>query len=131
MEDRDREVLLERIGGATLREIGEAHDLTAEGVRLVVVREGRKHIDQIVRAAREHIDQIVLSAWVAQKEGTLLALAVPAWADQDLAAEYFAWVAGELKQRDDVNVRLRYRPTPDGSFVFAIEDLDFNPKVAS
>lgn len=120
MEDRDREVLLERIGGATLREIGERHDLTAEGVRLVVVR-----------AAREHIDQIVLDMWVAQKEDKLLALAVPAWADQDLAAEYFAWVAGELKQRDEVDVRLRYRPTPDGSFVFVIEDLDFNPKVAS
>ena len=46
MEDRDRQVLQERIGGATLREIGEQHDLTAEGVRLVVVRAAREHVDQ-------------------------------------------------------------------------------------
>jgi hypothetical protein len=120
VEDRDRQVLQERIGGATLREIGARHDLTAEGVRLV-----------IVRAAREHIDQVVLAAWLAHKEGKLLALAVPAWADQDLAAEYFAWVAGELKRRDDGFWRVHYRPTPDGSFVIAIEDLDFNPTTES
>jgi hypothetical protein len=116
LDDRDQQVLMERIGGATLRELGDRHDLSHEAIRLIVVR-----------AAREHIDQIVLSAWVAQKEGTLLALAVPAWADQDLAAEYFAWIAHELKRRDDGFWRLHYRPTPDGSFVFAIEDLDFNP----
>ena len=84
--DRDAQVLMERIGGDTLRDIAERHDLSHETVRLIVVREGRKHIDRIV-----------LAAWAAQKDDELLMLAVPAWAEADLAAEYFAWVAGELQ----------------------------------
>jgi len=115
----DAQVLAERIGGDTLTTIAERHDLSPEGVRLVVAREGRKHIDQIV-----------LAAWAAQKEGQLLMLAVPAWAQADLATEYLAWITGELKRRDDGFWRVHYRPTPDGSFVFALEDIDFNPKGA-
>ena len=117
MEDRDQAVLAERISGSTLREIAERHDLSAEGVRLVLIREGRKHVDQIV-----------LAAWACQKTGGLLMLGVPAWADQDLAADYFAWVAGELRRRDDGRWKVAYRPTPDGSFVFALEDIDFVPR---
>lgn len=119
MEERDQAILMERVGGDTLREIGERHDLTAEGVRLVLIREGRKHIDQIV-----------LAAWACQKTGGLLMLGVPAWAPTDLATEYLAWVADQLRQRDDGQWAIHYRPTPDGSFAFAIEDIDFNPKGA-
>ena len=118
--DRDAQVLAERLSGDTLREIAEQHDLSPEGVRLVLIREGRRHVDQIV-----------LAAWACQKEGQLLTLAVPAWASADLAAEYFAWVAGELKRRGDGFWRIHYRPAVDGSFCFAVEDIDFNPKVAS
>lgn len=116
--DRDAEVLTERIGGDTLREIGERHDLSIEGVRVVVARE-----------ARRHIDKLVLDMWVAQKEGTLLTLAVPAGSDDDqhLAVQYLEWVLGEMGKRDDVNVRVVYRPTPDGSFAFALRDVSFNP----
>lgn len=117
--DRDAQVLIERIGGGTLRDIAERHDLSPEGVRVVVAREGRKHIDQIV-----------VQAWAAQKEGQLLMLAVPAWAEADLAAEYFAWVADELKRRDDGVWHLHYRPTLDGSFVVAFDDVTFVPREA-
>ena len=84
----------------------------------------------VIRAGREHVDRIVLAAWLAQKEGGLLALGVPAWADEDLATEYFGWLTSELKRRDDGVWRIHYRPSTDGSFMFAIEDIDFNPKGA-
>jgi len=118
VEDRDRQVLIERIGGGTLREIGDRHDLSHEAVRLIVVRE-----------ARRHVDQVVLDMWVAQKEGTLLTLAVPAGSaeDQHAVVHYFEWLLGELGKRDDVDVRVHYRPTPDGAFAFALEDVTFNP----
>ena len=118
--ERDAQVLMERVGGAKLKDVAARHSLSIEGVRIVAAREGRKHVDQIV-----------LQAWACQKTGDLLTLAVPAWAEQDLATEYLAWIAGELKRRDDGIWRVHYRPALDGSFVFAIEDISFNPKVAS
>ena len=41
----DSTILTERLRGRTLRDLAEANDMTPEGVRLVVVRESRKHID--------------------------------------------------------------------------------------
>lgn len=117
--DRDQAVLQEHISGSTLRAIAERHDLSHEGARLVIIRQGR-----------EHVDQIVLAAWACQKEGQLLALAVPAWADQDLVAEYIGWLGAQLKRRDDGFWRIHYRPALDGSFCLAVEDIDFNPKGA-
>ena len=80
--ERDAQVLMERVGGAKLKDVAARHSLSIEGVRIVAAREGRKHVDQIV-----------LQAWACQKTGDLLTLAVPAWAEQDLATEYLAWVA--------------------------------------
>lgn len=118
--DRDEAVLMERIGGATLREVGEAHSLTPEGVRHV-----------FARTARRHVDSIVLAMWAAQKTGELVMLAVPAWVgadDQRRVVGYLDWLLGEFSQRDDVDVKVRYVPTPGGSFAFALEDVSFNPK---
>jgi hypothetical protein len=118
LEDRDQQVLMERIGGATLREIGDRHDLSHEAVRLIVVRQ-----------ARAYVNAIVVSMWRAQKGGEVLAFAVPAGSadDQHAAVQYFEWLLGELRKRDDVEPRVTYRPTPDGSFAFAIEDVSFDP----
>ena len=90
MDQRNAEILAERITGSTLRELGERHDLSHEGARFVLTRQARRHIDQIATAA-----------WRAQFAGELLTLSVPAWAEHDLAAEYFAWLVGELRKRDD------------------------------
>jgi len=118
VEDRDQQVLMERVAGDSLRAIGARHDLSHEAVRLIVVRQARKHVDQIV-----------LDMWVAQKGGEVLAFAVPAGDadDQHAAVQYFEWLLGELRDRDDVEPRVTYRPTPDGSFAFAIEDVSFDP----
>jgi len=45
---RDQEVLVERLRGDTLATIAEHHDLSVEGVRLVVAREGRRHIERLI-----------------------------------------------------------------------------------
>jgi len=39
-------------------------------------------------------------------------------------------VVAELEKRDDIEPKVHYRPTPDGHFAFAIEDVSFNPVVA-
>jgi hypothetical protein len=117
--DRDAQVLLERISGDTLKEVGDRHDLSIEGARLVILRE-----------ARRHIDKLVLDMWVAQKQGTLLTLAIPAGFDDDgqqLAVHYLEWVLDQMAQRDDVDIRVHYRPGLDGSCAFALEDVDFRP----
>ena len=67
--------------------------------------------------------------WAAQKVGEVVTLIVPAWVgaeDQRRVIAYLDWLLGEFEQRDDVVVRVHYRPTPDGSFAFAIEDTSFN-----
>jgi hypothetical protein len=120
MEDRDQMVLAERVRGATLRQIGADVGLTAEGVR-----------QAYRRACRQHVDSIVLQMWLAQKTGELVVLAVPAWAgpdDQRQVIAYLDWLLGEFEKRDDVVVRVHYRPTTEGSFCFALEDTSFDPK---
>ena len=102
-----------------LKDLAEAHDLSIEGVRRAVLR-----------AARQHIDKLVLDMWASQKEGQLLILAVPSWADpegQRLVHAYLDWLLGEFDRRDDVKVAVRYRPAADGAFCFTLEDTTFNP----
>lgn len=114
--DRDGSILLSRLGGETLTAIGGRFNLTAEAVRLAVIRESRRWIDKLV-----------LAAWACQKTGGLLTLGVPAWAPADLAAEYLTWVVGELQKRDDGRWVCHYRPGLDGSHAFLIEDVSFIP----
>ena len=117
--DRDAEILLDHISGDPLRTIGDRYGLSHEGARLVIVRQ-----------ARRHIDTLVTGMWAAQKEGSMLALAVPAGpdADQRFAVQYLDWVLGEMAKRGDVKPRVHYRPSAEGdSFVFALEDTTFNP----
>ena len=43
----DEAILTERLRGRTLRDLADATGMTAEGIRGVVVREGRRQIDRI------------------------------------------------------------------------------------
>lgn len=119
MQTRDQTILMERIAGDTLRDIGERHDLSYEAVRLIARR-----------AATAHISHLISQMWAAQTAGELLTLAAPGDdpADQRNAAAYLEWLLGEFERRD-LRVATHYRPAvADGGLVglcFAIEDLDF------
>jgi hypothetical protein len=110
--ERDQQVLSERVGGAPLREIGDRHDLSAEGVRVVVAREGRRQIDDLE-----------LRLMVNRKTGDLEAFLIPdhGGPDFDIAIAYFQWAMRELAERG-VQVRIHYRPVPEG-VVFGVEDV--------
>jgi hypothetical protein len=113
MEDRDTQILAERISGDTLREIGERHGgLTPEGVRVVVAREGRKQIDELE-------GRLLLN----RKTGDVELYVIPdhSGPEFDLAIAYFAWSLRELEKRD-VQVRVHYRPVDDG-VIWGIEDV--------
>lgn len=114
--DRDEQVLLERIAGRKLREIGDDHDLTPEGARQVIIRESARHVGELVARI-----------WAAQLEDSLYSLALPAWLDdqdQSLALDYLRWVLSQLAEVG-LDPLVRYVPTPDGSCIFAIEDRSF------
>src|SRR4051812_40344171 len=68
----DPTILTERLRGRTLRDLAEANEMTAESVRLVVVRESRKHIDGIV-----------LQLLVNTKTDDVLAFAIPDHGGED------------------------------------------------
>lgn len=122
MLTRDEHIFAERIAGTKLRTLAERHDLTPEGVRLIAMREGRRHVERVA-----------LDLWAAMKAGELLALAVPAWAseaDQRIALRYLEWLLSELPARGVVP-RVHYRPTTSGAFAFALEDASFNPTVST
>ena len=110
--DRDTQVLAERIGGDTLREIGERHELTPEGVRVVVAREGRKQIDDLE-----------LRLLANRKTGDVEMFMVPdhGGPDFDLAIEYLQWTLRQLADRG-VEVRVHYRPVENG-VCFGVEDV--------
>jgi hypothetical protein len=108
----DGAILTERLRGRTLRDLAEANDMTPEGIRVVVAREGRKQIDSIE-----------LALLAGTKTDELTALVVPGHGgpDFDLALEYLRWVVAELTERG-IRVRIHYRPTHNG-FVIALEDV--------
>lgn len=113
--NRDETMLNDHLAGASLRDLGQRHGLSHEGVRLAIAREGRKVIDQI------H-----LALLTSHATGELPTFLVPgnAGPDFDLALEYVRWVTQELDERG-VNVRVHYRQTwsPAG-VVLALEDAD-------
>jgi hypothetical protein len=113
---RDETILTERIHGSTLREIGERHGLSAEGVRQICARE-----------SIEHISRIQCSIWAAQAQGYLWVFVVPAGSatEQAAAVSYFDWVLHELAKGGGLDIKVHYRPTPEGSFAFALEDANF------
>jgi hypothetical protein len=86
--------------------------MTAEGIRLVVAREGRKQIDRIE-----------LDLLAATKTDEVVTLVVPGHGgpDFDLALEYVRWVVAELTERD-IKVAVHYRAVENG-VALALEDV--------
>ena len=113
MERDDQQVLLDRIAGGTLREVGEKHGgLTPEGVRVVVARE-----------ARRQIDALELRLLANRKTDDVELFVVPGHAgpEFDLAIDYFQWCLRQLAERG-VDVEVHYRPVEDG-IAFGLEDV--------
>ncbi len=112
---RDESILQERIGGAKLREIGERHGLTREGVRLVAVREAERHLRQVMSDIHD-----------AQRTGDILLFGIPAAdpSEQQQAITYLQWVLAHLPEFG-ADVRVHYRPCPDGALGFGLEDLNY------
>jgi len=110
--ERDAQVLAERIGGDTLKEIAERHDLSIEGVRVVVARQ-----------ARRQIDDLELRLLANRKTGDVELFLIPEHGgpDFDLAIDYFQWCLRELAARD-VKVRVHYRAV-DAGICFGVEDI--------
>ena len=86
----DDTILTERLRGRTLRDLADTNNMTAEGIRLVVVRAGRKQIDRI------ELDLVK-----ATKTDEVVAFVVPdhGGEDFDLALSYVQWVVAELTER--------------------------------
>jgi hypothetical protein len=110
---RDDAVFRERLLGADLRDIAKRHDLSPEGVRIVVAREGRRQVDEI------HLALVASHA-----TGELPAIAIPdhGGEDFDLAMEWVRWIVDQLS-RVGMRVKVHYRPVFNG-IVVALEDRD-------
>jgi len=110
--DRDRQILVERSRGDTLRELGDRHGLSHEGVRVVLAREGRKQIDELE-----------MRLLCNRQTGDVELYLIPGHGgpDFDLAVDYFQWTLRQLSSRG-VDTQISYRPVENG-VVFAIEDV--------
>lgn len=112
MTNRDEQMLMDRISGSTLRDVGERRAMTAEGARLAIAREGRKQIDRLE-----------LALLANRKTGDVELFVIPdhAGPDFDLALAYLRWATGELTKRG-IKVQVHYRPTYNG-VVIGLEDV--------
>jgi hypothetical protein len=110
--DRDQQVLAERARGDSLRQIAERHDLSPEGVRLIVVREGRKTIDALEM-------RLLLN----RKTGDVEVYLIPGHGgpEFDLAVDFFQWTLRQLAERG-VETKVHYRPVENG-VAFGLEDV--------
>ena len=100
-------MLIERISGETLHGIGRRHGISHVAARNVIIREGRRHVDQIE-----------LQLMVAAKQDRAFGLAIPAQLQDDraVALSYLAWIVRELRDRG-VEIEVETKPTPDGLLV--------------
>jgi hypothetical protein len=108
----DEAILSERIAGRTLRDLADSTGMSHEGIRGVVIREGRKQIDRIE-----------LRLLANTKTDDLLAFVVPdhAGPDFDLAMSYLQWVTAQLTERG-IKVKVHYQAVENG-VVIALEDV--------
>ena len=115
MERDDQQLLAERARGDSLRQIGERHELSPEGVRVVVAREGRKQIDRLE-----------LALLANRKSGDVELFLIPSTTGPEfhLAVDYLQWCVRQLAERG-VDVRVTYRPV-EGGCAFGIEDVTTN-----
>lgn len=88
--ERDNAILWEHFGGASLRELGHRFGMSHQGARMVIVREGRRHVDRFE-----------LDLLAATKTGEWPTLLVP-FQEQDgwqTVLSYFGWLVDELRKR--------------------------------
>jgi hypothetical protein len=111
--ERNREILMERVGGQTLEAIAANHGITRQMVHMVLVRE-----------VRRHVDEIELQMMVAAKEKKVFALAIPnqMQADRAMALDYASWVIKQLRRRD-VEVAVETVNTPAGTVIVLTDVL--------
>lgn len=110
--DRDGSVLLSRLGGETLTAIGGRYNLTAEAVRLAVIRESRRYIDRL---------ELALLANRQTGEVEMFAIPDHSGPNFDMAIEVFQWSVRELAKRG-IETRIHYRPVENG-ICFGVEDV--------
>jgi hypothetical protein len=112
VDDRNQQILTQRLGGDTLQQVADRHDLSRQGVRAIVIREGRRQIDALE-----------LALMANRKTGDVELFAIPdhSGPDFDLAVDYFQWCVRELAKRG-VQTQVHYRPTNSG-VAFGIEDV--------
>ena len=104
MAARDDQVLMERISGSTLAEIGKRHALSPEGVRLVVTREARRQIDDL---------ELRLMANMKTDDVELFVVPGHSGPDFDLAMAHISFALRELDARG-IDVQVDYRPVHNG-----------------
>jgi hypothetical protein len=111
--ERDEAMFRAHLAGDSLRTIAGTSDLSHESVRIAIVREGRRVIDQL------HLDLIA-----SHGSGDLPTLVIPdhAGPDHDLALAFLEFVINGLA-RLGMRVRTIYRPTYNG-VVIALIDAD-------
>jgi hypothetical protein len=109
---RNLGMLYQRVAGSTLQEIADDHGVTPQTVHVIVDRTGRRHVEDVL-----------LQMWLAQKQDTLLVLAVPPGLaeEQTAAIAYLDWLLHEFAELGE-EVTVHHRPTLTGAIAFALED---------
>lgn len=105
--ERNHEMLMERVCGTSLEQIGQRHGITRQMAHRVVVREAQKHVDQVE-----------LQLMVAAKQDQAFALVIPNQIQEDrqIALDYLAWIVRELRRRD-VEIAVETKTTTEGLVV--------------
>ena len=113
-KDRDAQILLARVAGDTLVDIGTRHRLTHQAVSQIVVRERQKHVTVIEMALM-----------VARKRDEAFGLAIPYGVDYALGLRYFSWIIDALRARD-LDVTAEARQTTEGTVLFLTDTTDYS-----
>lgn len=106
-EQLERSVLMERVSGATCREIAAKHQMSPETARKLARRVMREHADEI---------ELALLAGTKTPGEVGYTVLVPLTADGTLDGvliDYARWICDELRERG-VKLRTSYWAKPDG-----------------
>src|SRR4051794_21629825 len=108
-------MLAEHAAGDSYRTLGQRHGMSHEAARQVVVREGRRFVDEVERD--------LLVAWKLTQQGSEAEAQWPTFLVPHQLQEgwqkafaFWSWVVDQLKSRG-LGVHLRHTPTRSGSAV--------------
>ena len=111
-EARRERIFSARMAGATVTALAEQEGVTAQTISLLVIRHGRRVIDDL---------ELRLLANRKTRELELFMVPDHGGPDFDRAVSYFQWCVRQLTDRG-VDVRVYYRPAANG-VVFGVEDV--------